>query len=68
MGRGAVVLCLCEVLVWIICIDGRSRYLCLADTCSSEVHPVFNTVAPYEYLLPNMHLLMADITNPESFI
>ena len=21
--------------------------LCLADTCTSEVHPVFNPVAPY---------------------
>ena len=26
--RGVVVLCLCEMLVWIICVDGRSRYLC----------------------------------------
>ena len=25
--------------------------LCLADTCTSEVHPVFNPVAPYGYLL-----------------
>ena len=25
--------------------------LCLADTCISEVHPVFNPVAPYGYLL-----------------
>ena len=24
---------------------------CLADTCTSEVHPVFNTVAPNGYLL-----------------
>ena len=24
--------------------------LCLADTCTSEVHPVFNPVAPYGYL------------------
>ena len=26
--RGGVVLCLCEVRIWIICVDGRSRYLC----------------------------------------
>ena len=38
--------------------------LCLADTCTSEVHPVFYPVAPYGYLLPNMYLFMADITNP----
>ena len=37
--------------------------LCLADTCTSEVHPVFNPVAPYGYLLSDMYLFMADITN-----
>ena len=37
--------------------------LCLADTCTSEVHPVFNHVAPYGYLLPNMYLFIAYITN-----
>ena len=42
--------------------------LCLADTCASEVHPVFNPVAPYVYLIPNMYLFMADITNPDSFV
>ena len=25
--------------------------LCLADTCTSEMHPVFNPVAPYGYLI-----------------
>ena len=40
--------------------------LCLADTCTSEVHPVFNPVAPYGYLLSDMYLFMADITNPFS--
>ena len=40
--------------------------LCLADTCTSEVHPVFNPVAPYGYLLSDMYLFMADITNPDS--
>ena len=39
--------------------------LCLADTCASEVHPVFNPVAAYGYLLPNMYLFIADITNPD---
>ena len=42
--------------------------LCSADTCASEVHPVFNPVAPYGYLLPNMYLFIADITNPDSFV
>ena len=42
--------------------------LCLADTCSSEVHPVFNPVAPYGYLLSDMYLFMADITNPDFLV
>ena len=39
--------------------------LCLADTCTSEVHPVFN---PVGYLLSDMYLFMADITNIDSFV
>ena len=39
--------------------------LCLADTCTSEVHPVLNPVAPHVYLLSDMYLFMADITNPD---
>ena len=39
--------------------------LCLADTCASEVHPVFNPVAPYGNLLPNMYLFIADINCEE---
>ena len=42
--------------------------LFLADTCASEVHPVFNHVAHYGYLLPNMYLFIAEITNPDSFV
>ena len=38
--------------------------LCLPDTCVSEVHPEFNHVAPYGYLLPNMYLFIVDIANP----
>ena len=62
-----MVLCLCEVCVWILCVDGRSRYLCIVlgrYLCTSEVHPVFNPVAPYGYLFSDMYLFMADITNP----
>ena len=28
-GSGGVVLCLCEMWVWILCVDGSSRYLCI---------------------------------------
>ena len=31
-------------------------------------HPVFNPVAPYRDLLPNVYLFMADITNPDLFV
>ena len=42
--------------------------LWFADTCASEVHPVFNHVALYGYLIPNMYLCIAEITNPDSFV
>ena len=44
-------LCLCEsgFSVWMAGIG----VLCLADTCTPEVHPVFNPVAPYGYLIPD---------------
>ena len=29
---------------------------------------MFNPVAPYGYLLPNVYLFMADITNPDLFV
>ena len=45
-----------------ICVFG------LANTCASEVHQVFNPVAPYGYLRPNMYLFIADITKPDSFV
>ena len=41
--------------------------LCLADTCASEVHAVFNPFAPGN-LLSNMYLFIIDITNPDSFV
>ena len=42
--------------------------LCLADTCTSEGQPVFYPVAPDGYLLSDMYLFMADITNPYLFV
>ena len=57
-----MVLCMCEIADPGICV------LFLADTCASEVHPVFNPVTPYGYLLHNMYLCIADITNPDSFM
>ena len=32
------------------------------------LHPVFKPVAPYGYLLPNMYVFIADVTNPDSFV
>ena len=42
--------------------------LCSADICTSSVHPVFNHVAPYRYLLPTVYLFMADIAKPDLFV
>ena len=58
-----------SVCVWIICVDGRSRYLytVLGRFLCSSVHPVFNPVAHYRYLLPNLYLSVADIANPDFF-
>ena len=42
--------------------------LLLVDICASEVHPVFSSVKPYRYLLPNMYLFIADIANPDSLV
>ena len=58
------------------CESGLSVYmagpvicvLCLADTCASKVHPVFDLVAPYEYLLSIVYLFMEDIANPDLFV
>ena len=35
--------------------------------CYVCVHPVLNHVAPYQYLLPNLYLSVADIANPDLF-
>ena len=42
--------------------------LCVADTCVSEGHQLFDHVAPYGYLLSNTYLFIANITNPDSFV
>ena len=63
------VLCVACLTVFVNCLAGPGIcVLCLADTCTSEVHPVFNPVAPYGYLLSDMYLFMADITNPDFLV
>ena len=37
--------------------------LCLADTCTSEVHTVFNPVALYGYLLSDMFRNIRDFVH-----
>ena len=32
------------------------------------VYPVFNPIAPYQYLRPIVYLFVADIANPNSFV
>ena len=60
-GSGAVGWCYCYVCVR--CESGFSVWmagpgicvLCLADTCTYEVHPVFNPVGPYGYLFSDIY-------------
>ena len=63
-------LCLCEVSLDSLCRwqVHVSCVLCLADTCTSEVYPVYNPVASDGYLLSDMYLFMADITNPDFLV
>ena len=42
--------------------------LCLAATCASYVHTVYNPVILYEYLLHTVYLFMADIANPDLYV
>ena len=35
---------------------------------TSEVHPVFNPVAPYGYLLSDIYFFMADITDTDFLV
>ena len=61
-------LCRCESVFSMYMAGPGICVMCLPDTCTSVVHPVFNPVAPYGYLLSDMYLFMADITNPDSFV
>ena len=71
-GSGAVGWCYvcvrCESGFSVLMAGPGICVLCLADTCTSEVHPVFNPVAPYGYLFSDMYLFMADITNPDFLV
>ena len=42
-----------------------SVYMVGPDICATWVYTVFNPVAPYRYLLPTMHLSVADIAKPD---
>ena len=53
-------LCRWQVLVYVYCA--------WADIGTSEVYLVLNPVVPYGYLLSDMYLFMADITNPDLFV
>ena len=56
-------LCLCESGFSVYMTGPDVCVLYLVDTCALEMHPVFNTVAPYGYLLHKMYLFIADIPN-----
>ena len=65
--RGVVDVCFCCGGVGSVagkCVGGLDQ----GQERWCKVHPVFNPVAPYGYLLSDMYLFMADITNPDSFV
>ena len=61
--EGVVVLCICMVCVWMICVDGRSRYVYCAWRI--PVHLRCNQCSIL--LLPYVYLSVADIANPDLF-
>ena len=67
---GGVVLCLCEMWVWILCVDGRSRYMFIVIGGYLRIWgaPSVQSCFTLWILLPNMYLFIADITNPDSFV
>ena len=48
-----------SVSVWIICIDGKSRYLYIV---------IGNPVAHDRYRFPTVYFFMTDIENPDLFV
>ena len=59
LGQGSGAVGWCYVCVSLDSLAGPGIcVLCLVDTCTSEVHPVFNPVVPYGYLLSDMYLFM----------
>ena len=62
--ESGVVLCMCDLRVWMFCVDGMSWYLYIV-LCG---HPVFNPIAPCRYLLPTVYLFMADIAKTDMFV
>ena len=57
--KSVVVLYVCELWIWIRCVDGRSRslYSVLGGYLRILVHPVFNHFAPYWCMLPTEYLV-----------
>ena len=67
--EGGMVLCLCALWVCVLCVDGRSKYMySVLSGYLRILGAVFNHVAPYRYLLPNLYLSVADIANPDLFV
>ena len=64
MGWCYVCVC-CESGLFVEMAGPGICVLCSVDICTSYVHPVFNHVAPYLYLLTHTYLSVADIANPD---
>ena len=61
-----VVLCLCKLCVWILCVDGRSRFLYILVGGCRRIFgaPSVQSRCP----LSIEYLFVADIANPDLFV
>ena len=65
LGQGLGECVCCESGLFVLMAGPGICILCYAATCASWLPPVFNPVAPYQYLLPNLYMSVAYITNPD---
>ena len=70
-GEWGGVMSVCVVSLDYLCRRQIQVSVCCAWRIPAHLrftHALFHPVAHYGYLLPNMYLFIADITNPDSFV
>ena len=69
-GTGGVGLCVCELCVWIFCVDGRSMYLyiVLGGYLVILGAHIVKSCCTLWISASTVYLFMADIANPDLFV